>query len=259
MSINKRKASELYADVIVIDDSSDTKIPKIVEDDSSVVYLGTKHANNSASSNSTSNSSSASNGTSSDEKMTNSRIDFDVSLLKSNNIVNSPDNDQMIERAMNYCGIGVEDNSENNRATTEISGFMLSTSSSSSSSSSTSSSSSSTSSSSSSISIIDPKDVVITDEDVLNAIDDIVSVINEEEQLNAAFEADEELLLSEEEEMRVYNSIVDDNSPPTFGITPPQPQPETETHIEDKPITTLGKFTGHVDLPLWTDMYMKSC
>ncbi len=258
MSINKRKASELYADVIVIDDSSDTKIPKIVEDDSSVVYLGTKHANNSASSNSTSNSSSASNGTSSDEKMSNSRIDFDFSLLKSNNIVNSPDNDQMIERAMNYCGIGVEDNSENNRATTEISGFMLSTSSSSSSSS-TSSSSSSTSSSSSSISIIDPKDVVITDEDVLNAIDDIVSVINEEEQLNAAFEADEELLLSEEEEMRVYNSIVDDNSPPSFGITPPQPQPETETHIEDKPITTLGKFTGHVDLPLWTDMYMKSC
>ncbi len=59
--------------------------------------------------------------------------------------------------------------------------------------------------------------------------------------------------------MRVYNSIVDDNGPPTFGITPPQPQPETETHIEDKPITTLGKFTGHVDLPLWTDMYMKSC
>ncbi len=244
MNTNKRKASELYADVIVIDDSSDTKMSKIIEDDSNgVEYLYSNYTNNNSASNSTSSTSSdvhstpsASSGSSSDEQMSNSCENLDISLIQSNNIVNSPDNDEIIERAMNYCGIGVEDNSENNRATAEISGFMSSTTSS---------------------SVIDSKDVIITDEDVLNAIDDIVSVIDEEEQLNAAFKADKELLLSEEEEMRVYNSIVNDDSPPSFGITPPQPQ--TETHTDDEPVTTLGKFSGHAELPLWTDMYMKSC
>lgn len=217
MRINKRKVNNVYDDVIEI--VCDTKKQIIQNEQNNTIRTV----------NSTSMSS-----------------QFNVlnkALSESNNLVNSPENDKMIEKALDYCGICANTEDEDNQIDTEkntvLTPDLLEE--------------------EQQNIPIDPRTVIVTDEDIIRSIHAILSSGNdctkfdftEYGELDTAFIADEETVLSKCEMNNVHKKFVNNNNTNTPDHV------RIRNHPNTKPPRYLGTFKGHCDLPLWTDMYMK--